>query len=600
MGNSKSCRLTPWAFVLCWPLLLATLGWAQSTSDESIADGQPSFVEQASALQEQIGHSIKWIRQLEARRERAEDLVRQVLDWRIEAATLEALDQAHQLAQLVIDEEKAGDDREPFIKTARDILQRIPPKVRQHAGRLVAEQDLKTDVRSLSAVEQIAVETSREQLSKRMLALFKTLMRNLDLSELLGLDTSKEADFLDESLADIAANESVALAIAQQHGKTLDRQIAALPGDPEMAAQLKVNSARLKRLNDSLRQLVDMMAQRDMRVVEYRQQLLAATGTITTDIFDLEVLTGLAQRWLATAGDWITSKLPAIVLNLLLFLLIVWGAFTLSSLTRKLVSRGLNRTPSNLSQLLRRMIISSAGAIVLVMGLLFGLAQLGISVGPLLAGLGIAGFIVGFALQDTLGNFASGMMILFYRPYDVGDFIETNGVLGKVSHMSLVNTTVLTIDNQTLVLPNSKIWGEVIKNVTAQLERRVDMVFGIGYADDISRAEKVLNEILQSHSKVLQDPEPIVRLHTLNESSVDFVVRPWVKTEDYWDVYWDITRAVKMRFDEEGISIPFPQRDIHIYSRDKAAPAVTALVDPEQSPVAPSGSLPSDQSVSED
>ena len=600
MSNSKSCRLTPWAFVLCWPLLLAAPGWAQPTSDESTTDGQPNFVEQASALQEQIGNSVIWVKQLEARREGAQDLARQVLDWRIEAATLEALDQAHQLAQLVIDEEKAGDDREPFVKIARDILQRIPPKVRQHAGRLVAEQDLETDVRSLSAVEQIAIETSREQLSKRMLALFKTLMRNLDLSELLGLDTSKEADFLDESLADIAANESVALAIAQQHGKTLDRQIAALPDDPEMVAQLKINSARLKRLKGTLRQLVGMMAQRDMRVVEYRQQLVAATGTVTTDIFDLEVLTGLAQRWLATAGDWITSKLPAIVLNLLLFMLIVWAAFTLSSLTRKLVSRGLNRTPSNLSQLLRRMIISSAGAIVLVMGLLFGLAQLGISVGPLLAGLGIAGFIVGFALQDTLGNFASGMMILFYRPYDVGDFIETNGVLGKVSHMSLVNTTVLTIDNQTLVLPNSKIWGEVIKNVTAQLERRVDMVFGIGYADDISKAEKVLNEILQSHSKVLKDPEPIVRLHTLNESSVDFVVRPWVKTEDYWNVYWDITRAVKTRFDEEDISIPFPQRDIHIYSGDKAAPAVAALVDPEQSPVAPSGSLPSDQSASED
>jgi small conductance mechanosensitive channel len=222
------------------------------------------------------------------------------------------------------------------------------------------------------------------------------------------------------------------------------------------------------------------------------------------------------------------------------------------------------------------MIVSIAGGIVMLLGILFGLAQLGISVGPLLAGLGIAGFIVGFALQDTLGNFAAGMMILLFRPYDVGDLVEAGGVFGKVSHMSLVNTTILTFDNQTLVMPNSKIWGDVIKNVTAQEKRRVDMTFGIGYGDDIPKAEKVLMEVLTSHDKVLADPAPAVRLHTLNESSVDFVVRPWVKKEDYWDVYWDVTRAVKIRFDEEGISIPFPQRDIHLYRGDQE-PLATVL-----------------------
>jgi small conductance mechanosensitive channel len=131
--------------------------------------------------------------------------------------------------------------------------------------------------------------------------------------------------------------------------------------------------------------------------------------------------------------------------------------------------------------------------------------------------------------------------------------------------MSLVCTTLLTVDNQTLVVPNSKIWGDVIKNVTAQGVRRVDMVFGISYSDDIPHAEKVLQAILVEHEKVLDNPEPVVKLHTLGESSVDFVVRPWVNTADYWDVYWDITREVKMRFDAEGIAIPFPQRDVHFY-----------------------------------
>jgi small conductance mechanosensitive channel len=195
---------------------------------------------------------------------------------------------------------------------------------------------------------------------------------------------------------------------------------------------------------------------------------------------------------------------------------------------------------------------------------LIALSQLGIQLGPLLAGLGVAGFIIGFALQDTLSNFASGMMILIYRPFDVGDLIEAGGVTGKVSEMSLVSTTVLTVDNQKLVVPNNKIWGDVIRNVTSQQMRRIDMTFGIGYSDDIAHAERVLTEIVQDESRVLADPEPVIRLHSLGESSVDFVVRPWVRTADYWEVYWDITRKVKERFDAEGISIPFPQRDVHL------------------------------------
>jgi small conductance mechanosensitive channel len=144
--------------------------------------------------------------------------------------------------------------------------------------------------------------------------------------------------------------------------------------------------------------------------------------------------------------------------------------------------------------------------------------------------------------------------------------VEVAGAFGTVSHMSLVNTTVLTIDNQALVVPNNSIWQNVIKNVTAQDTRRIDMIFGIGYSDDIPKAEKILQEIIETHDLVLEDPEPIVRLHELGDSSVNFVVRPWVKTDDYWNVYWDITREVKLAFDAQGVSIPFPQRDVHIFN----------------------------------
>jgi small conductance mechanosensitive channel len=168
-------------------------------------------------------------------------------------------------------------------------------------------------------------------------------------------------------------------------------------------------------------------------------------------------------------------------------------------------------------------------------------------------------------------------MILIYKPFDVGDVVEVAGnVSGTVSHMSLVNTTVLTFDNQTLIVPNNSIWQNVIKNVTSQQMRRVDLVFGIGYSDDIPKAERILTEIIESHEAILADPEPVIRLHELGESSVNFVVRPWVKTDDYWPVYWDITRQVKMKFDAEDISIPFPQRDVHLFTD---SPLVTATAD---------------------
>ena len=133
-----------------------------------------------------------------------------------------------------------------------------------------------------------------------------------------------------------------------------------------------------------------------------------------------------------------------------------------------------------------------------------------------------------------------------------------------LSHMSLVNTTFMTLDNQRLIVPNNMIWQTVITNVTAQRVRRVDLVFGVSYSDDLDKVEKILTEIVESYDAVLDSPEPNIRLHELADSSVNFIVRPWVKTDDYWDTYWDLTKIVKQRFDAEGISIPFPQRDVHV------------------------------------
>jgi len=285
------------------------------------------------------------------------------------------------------------------------------------------------------------------------------------------------------------------------------------------------------------------------------------------------VASGLIESSIADGGDWLRTNGASLVFQVLTFLLVLFAFWVVSRIARGAVRRIIDRSKLSISSLARDFFIKMTSRLVMLLGVIIAIAQLGVEVGPLLAGLGIAGFIIGFALQDTLSNFASGLMILIYRPFDVGDVIEAGGVMGKVDQMNLVSTMILTFDNQLLIVPNKQVWSGTIRNVTHQDKRRVDMTFGIGYSDDVPKAEKVLAEIVAGHEKVLKDPEPVIRLHELGDSSVNFVVRPWSKTDEYWDVYWDVTREVKRRFDEEGISIPFPQRDVHIYREDGGKPA---------------------------
>jgi small conductance mechanosensitive channel len=235
----------------------------------------------------------------------------------------------------------------------------------------------------------------------------------------------------------------------------------------------------------------------------------------------------------------------------------------------KAVRKGLT-LQKKMADLMREFVVNVVVRAVQFTGLMIAITMLEISIGPLLAVIGAAGFIVGFALQGTLSNFASGLMILAYRPFDVGDVVNIGGVAGTVDSMNLVSTYIKTFDNQRVIVPNNSIWGDTITNVTGLPTRRVDLVFGIGYGDDAEKAKKIMSEILSEHELVLDDPEPNIKLHELGDSSVNFICRPWVKTADYWTVYWDVTAKVKQRFDAEGVSIPFPQRDVHLYQEKSA------------------------------
>jgi small conductance mechanosensitive channel len=247
-----------------------------------------------------------------------------------------------------------------------------------------------------------------------------------------------------------------------------------------------------------------------------------------------------------------------------LFLVILLVFNVLAAILGRVTRATVASSKLKISSLLRDFFVTVVTKTVFLVGVLIAISTIGIDIGPLLAGVGVLGFIIGFALQGTLSNFAAGIMILLYRPYDVGDVVNAAGVLGKVDSMSLVSTTILTPDNQKVIVPNNSIWGGVITNITAMPNRRVDLTIGVGYGDDLDRTQEILMEVVKAHSLVLQDPEPVVKVTNLGESSVDFVVRPWSKTSDYWTVYWDLTKSIKQRLDQEGISIPFPQRDVHV------------------------------------
>jgi small conductance mechanosensitive channel len=416
-----------------------------------------------------------------------------------------------------------------------------------------------------SAADQAAAFSKAFQLLARLNHTYEVYIEGLALSRQLDVDVSEREGRIKQDLAERADNSSALLEITMANLEALRASATAVPDDTEIKAKVLVATDNVSRLAEGLQAVLAMMESLEMDITEYQELLLVATGQVTSDVFEVSVFTNLLIGWGQTLWDVVIESGPSLFFNVLLFVLIVFVFYKLANLAQMLVEKALDGAEIELSLLLRRMVRLVVRNMILFLGVLIALAQVGISLGPLLAGLGVVGFIVGFALQDTLSNFAAGMLILIYRPFDVGDFVEVSGVSGTVNHMSLVNTTILTLDNQTIVVPNSKIWGDVIKNVTAQTMRRIDMVFGISYSDDIPKTEKILQEILESHEAVLDDPAPMVRVQELGDSSVNFAVRPWVETEDYFETYWSITRAVKMRFDEEGISIPFPQTDVHLY-----------------------------------
>lgn len=207
---------------------------------------------------------------------------------------------------------------------------------------------------------------------------------------------------------------------------------------------------------------------------------------------------------------------------------------------------------------------------MLALVVITAIQKLGVPTTSFVAVIGAAGLAVGFALQGSLGNFAAGVMLIIFRPFKVGDFVEAGGTSGIIEEIAVFATTMRTGDNKRIIVPNSNITDANITNYSANDTRRVDMVFGIGYEDDIKLARDVLQGLIDSDERVLKNPEPMIAVSELADSSVNFVVRPWVKSSDYWAVLFDMNEKVKLAFDAKGISIPFPQTDVHVHQTSAA------------------------------
>jgi small conductance mechanosensitive channel len=424
------------------------------------------------------------------------------------------------------------------------------------------------NLEGLSGGGLMAAEAYIDSLETVRVKYYEALVSHLGSRKTLGLATEDLLGRLSPQLYLYAETLAGRIELLDATIKELNARLASNPGNVDHQVALVDLQSRHSNNISRLESIILVLDNLALDSTDYKAVMLQQSSNLSVSYFSsVAVLSVVKDSWqsLKTAFE---ENAPDIFFKLILFIGMLIIFRILARVTRRVVRAASDRSSLNMSVLLKNILVSTSGGLVMGLGMLMALSQVGISLAPMLAGLGVAGFIVGFALQDTLGNFAAGAMILIYRPFDVDDFVEVTGASGLVKKMNLVSTTIATFDNQTLVVPNSKIWGDVIKNVTAQTERRVDLEFGIGYDDDIELAERVLLDVVTSHEKVLKDPEPMIHLHTLGDSSVNFIVRPWTKTENYWSVYWDIMREVKMRFDKEGISIPFPQTDVHLYSNN--------------------------------
>ncbi len=267
------------------------------------------------------------------------------------------------------------------------------------------------------------------------------------------------------------------------------------------------------------------------------------------------------------AGLWETIQTAG--LNFGMKAVIALVIFFVGRMIARLVTKGLHNVMQSqeVDKILETFVCNLAYWALMIFVIIAAINQIGVQTTSLIAIMGAAGLAIGLALQGSLANFAAGVLIVMFRPYRVGDFVEAAGISGVVLQVQILTTILKTGDNKQIIVPNGQIMNSIITNYSANDTRRIDMTVGVSYDDDLDKVRSTIQQLVNADDRILKDPECLIAVSALADSSVNFTVRPWVKTADYWSVMFDLSEAIKKRFDKEGISFPFPQQDVHIYKQ---------------------------------
>jgi small conductance mechanosensitive channel len=326
-----------------------------------------------------------------------------------------------------------------------------------------------------------------------------------------------------------------------------------------MRSRLQIVSQRVSARADNLTAISQLLEQRGIETSPYRQFVIRSTGQVTSDILDPEVLMGLAKELAGELATWLKLRGPTWFVR---FLIVVSFVVLFRIVFRFIwwLIRITGRPP--MSKLLSDLGGRTVGPMGTIVGVVAGLAFIGVNPTHLMAGMGVAGLIVGLALQDSMSNLAAGFFVLVYRPYDVDDVVSAGGVVGKVRAMGLASTTIVTFDNRRMHVPNRKIWQEVIENRSTERVRRAEATVRVGYERDIDRAIEVIHEVLAEYDAILPKPEGSVFVSRWADSWIEITVWGWAANADWWTATTELPRLIRNRFDAEGIEIPFPRRQI--------------------------------------
>ena len=266
---------------------------------------------------------------------------------------------------------------------------------------------------------------------------------------------------------------------------------------------------------------------------------------------------------------WFNEESVSLLFSLVGIILILVVGKIVITIIKRMFKRAFSKS-KKINDLMAKFLLKVVSVVLWILLLLIVLSHMGIDLAPIIAGLGITGFILGFAFQETLGNLLAGVMIVLNSPFRVGDYVEVGGMNGTVRDMDMMSVTMTTPDNKRVIMANKLIWGKAIVNFSFTETRRVEMGVSIAYDSDVNKAKALIREILDGYSEILPEPKPVVEVNKLNDSSVDLIVRPWTKPGDYWPVYFRFQQDILEKFRSEGVEIPFPQMDVHAPALDKA------------------------------